>query len=322
MEALIAGITVGGSLITSLISVYTDRRIRDNDEYNINFNNHNIFINIDFWIKNDINNSYYSATHENEAIQYFLITRLKIIKKNLKKLIENDYADKEYLIKKIMDMINGENEYIDIRDLSHYIESNVSTEFINKFNIWDNRSNLILLYYLETINEKNVNNILYDFFNLYLSSLNSMLKTLIVDINLLVCKNSDENNYIYKKINGRLKSVVLQIKEKLNIEKYIKELLKNENIFIFNNYLFHFDENGTIIYCSELFLNKTGYKIENVIGSNIMTLSHNENINQIINFLENGIQVIKIKIHTKNDIFFNIIIKKFNKNDINLCFII
>ena len=254
MEAIIASIGGCCALTSSLGSVYIDRRNRskeeDKDDKEDETNNkfHSIFNNIDFWIKSEIPNINYGE----KFIQNFLIIRLNIIKKNLNILLNiSNITNYDYTIRKLSELINGINDFEDIHNNKMYID--IPENFINKFNKWDNRSELILICYLKNVKFKNVNSLIYHFLNVYMSSLNSMINSLLSNLDLLM----DNNKQIIAR--KRFKDIVSVIKEKTNLENNIKELLKNEKIFNFEKFLFRFDNKGIITYCSELTIEKFKY---------------------------------------------------------------
>lgn len=311
MEIIIASIGGACTLISSLGSIYLDRKYnRENEDIsgdNIKF--HNIISNINFWIKSEIPNTDY--THE--YIQDFLILRLKLIKKNIKKFLNLDFKNMEYdyIVIKLSDMINGMNEYHDLQDVKNY--PNISKIFIKNFNKWDNRSDLILMYYLKSIKFTTSNQLIYNFLNVYAASLNSMINSLLSNLDILIPNENINKNIL---IRNRYKKLFTDFDNKTNINEMIKNILHSQHN---DKFLFRFDERGIITYCSLHITNILGYNLENLIGSHILSLIHSDDIEKIKKFLENeNNEKLNIQIRSKFDKYFNAEIHRYHA-ELNMC---
>lgn len=334
MEAIIAIITVGGGLFSSLGSVYIDRKFNrnnddDDDMVDTNLSYHEIFIYINTSIKNTIPYMYFGNELTNEMVRSFLIQRFKSIEFNLKKLLEIepelDKISNDVVIKKITDMLNGLNEYRDIQDTNIYID--IPLKFIKNFNNWNNRCYSILLKYLQQNSFKQNNFILNNFFNIYLLILESMITNLMSNLYLLIDKNctykNKDLNYKVENIpNLLLKRTMTKIRKETNIEDLISNILKKEKNKLFkeDKIMFCINNDFEIIYCNEL-CRKLGYKIDELIGSHIITLcSNNEDLVEIDEFLNSDKKILIITILTKKKEEVKVVIKKFQ--EIILCFLI
>lgn len=334
MEAIIAIITVGGGLFSSLGSVYIDRKFNrnnndDDDIVDTNLSYHEIFIYINTSIKNTIPYMYFGNELTNEMVRSFLIQRFKSIEFNLKKLLEIepelDKISNDVVIKKITDMLNGLNEYRDIQDTNIYID--IPLKFIKNFNNWNNRCYSILLKYLQQNSFKQNNFILNNFFNIYLLILESMITNLMSNLYLLIDKNctykNKDLNYKVENIpNLLLKRTMTKIRKETNMEDLISNILKKEKNKLFkeDKIMFCINNDFEIIYCNEL-CRKLGYKIDELIGSHIITLcSNNEDLVEIDEFLNSDKKILIITILTKKKEKVKVVIKKFK--EIILCFLI
>lgn len=339
MEAIIAVITVGGGLISSLGSVYIDRKFNrknddDNDDENnnfidINLSYHEIFNYLNTSIKNNIPYMYFGNELTNEMVRSFLIQRFQNIHFNLKKLLEIepelDKISNDVVIKKITDMLNGLNEYKDIQDTSLYID--IPVKFIKNFNNWNNRCYIILLKYLQQNPFKQNNFILNNFFNIYLLILESMTTNIMSNLYLLIDKNctykNKDLNYKVENIpNLLLKNTMTKIREETNIEDFISNILKKEKNKLFkeDNIIFCINNDFEIIYCSKL-CRKLDYKIDKLIGSHIITLcSNNEDLEEIDEFLNSDKKMLIMSILSQNKKEIKVVIKKFH--EMILCFLI
>lgn len=314
MEVIIAAIGGICTVLSSIGSIYADRKLNRDDsnisEHSIKY--HSIISAIDFWIKNEIPHTNYKYDY----IRKFLIYRLTIIKKNIKKFLEIDtkYVEYEYLIMKLSDLLNGENEYDDLQNENKYPQ--IPVDFIKKFNKWDNRSELILMYYLKSIKFDNNYLLIYHFLNVYTAALNAMINSLLSNLDILVNENINKGTII----RDRYKKIFTDFNDKTNMDDMIKTVITNDDEY--KKFLFRFNDRGIITYCTEnsdILL----YNLENLIGSHVMTLVSQNHIHEIINFITDNKKELYVKIHGKDDKYHNVVIKQLSADSkLNLCFLL
>jgi hypothetical protein len=315
MEVIIASIGGLCTLLSSIGSIYVDRKYnRDSvdeiKEDNIRY--HSIISNINFWIKNEIPHTDYKYDY----IKTFLIFRLTIIKNNVKKFLEIDTKNVEYdyLIMKLSDLLNGENEYQDLQIGKEYPE--IPIDFVKKFNKWDNRSELILMYYLKSIKFSSNYQLIYHFLNVYTAALNAMINSLLSNLDILV--NEPINKGVI--IRDRYKKIFSDFHVKTNMDTMIKNVISNDKEY--ENFLFRFNDRGIITYCTES-VNILHYNLENLIGSHVMTLVSQDHIHEIINFITDKKKILHVKIHGKDDKYHKVVIKQLSSDSkLNLCFLV
>jgi hypothetical protein len=340
MEAIIAVITIGGGLLSSLGSVYIDRKFRDGDDEekinsnsssNINLSYHEIFNYLNTSIKNNIPYMYFGNELTNDMVRSYLIQRLNYVKINIKKLLEIeselDKISNDIVVRKISDMLNGLNEYKDVQNSNLY--EDIPIKFIKNFNNWNNRCYSILLKYLQQNIFIENKFILNNFFNVYLLVIESMINNIISNLYLIIekdCKYKGYDlNYNVKNVpNILLKRTMTKIRKETNIEEYINNILISEKNKLFKkkNLLFCINNDFEIIYCSILCIDRLNYKIDKLIGSHIITLcASNEDLEEIDDFLNNDKKVMLImNILSKDNEKTKVVIKKLE--EVILCFLI
>jgi hypothetical protein len=304
MEVVIAAIGGICTIFASVGAVVLDRRRNKEDEPNVKF--HTIFNNINFWIKNEIpfTNYYHDYIHT------FLIKRLKLIKKNIKKLINIDIknTDYEYIVRKISELINGMNEFNDIQDTANY-SNNIPDSFIKKFNKWDNRSDLIMIYYIKSIHFDSPEKLIYNFLNIYTASLNATINSLLSNLDILI-DDVDSKSII----QDRFKKIVDDINKKTNLNDMIKSVLKDEKVYTYDKFLLRFNSNGIITYCSEL-ARILDYNLEDILGININGIIQHE--------INNSFDDIFTKIRDNNGKYYDIVIKQIlDDSKLNMVFLV
>lgn len=314
MEVIIA--VIGGvcTLASSLASVYADRKYQNhkdevNTEQGIKY--HNVISNINFWIKSEIPNTDYGR----EYIEKFLVIRLTLVKENIKKFLDIDTknAEYDYISMKLSDLLNGENEFKDLQLIHNY--PGIPEDFVKKFNKWDNRSDLILMYYLKSITYDTNHQLIYHFLNVYTAALSAMINSLISNLDILVDGSVNKNVMI----RNRFKKIFNDFNDKTNIDNVMKSVL-NENEY--DKFLFRFNNKGIITYCSKN-VNVLLYNLENLIGAHIMTLVSQENMHDLINFMNDKKSILYVKIHGKDDKYHNVIIKQLSSDSkLNMCFLL
>jgi hypothetical protein len=314
MEIIIASIGGACGLLSSIGSIYMDRKYNRERDVDITDQNkyHTIISNINFWIKNEIPHTDYKFDY----IRKFLIYRLTIIRNNIKKFLEIDAKNVEYdyLIMKLSDLLNGENEYQDLQNELRYPD--IPSIFIKKFNKWDNRSELILMYYLKGVKFSDNYQLIYHFLKVYTAALNAMINSLLSNLDILVNENVNRGVLIRDRYN----KIFTDFNEKTNMNSMIKTVITDDKEY--NNFLFRFNEKGIITYCTEN-VDILYYNLENLIGSHIMSLVSQEDIHAIINFITDDTKILYVKIHSKYNKYHNIVIKQLSSDSkLNLCFLI
>ena len=176
-------------------------------------------------------------------------------------------------------------------------------------------------------NTENNFNILYNFLDLYSSVIQSSIDSMISNLELLVPKDLTYNNKnitIKKNIATLvLKEKLKKIRQKTNIDNFIKQLLINEqsNIYTYENFLFYFNNDSLVTFCSELCLVTMKYKIENFIGINILSLCVIKDFENLKRYVNKKTNIIKLKFMNKDEKHINVIIKRY-LNNINMCFLL
>jgi len=328
MELLITGITVAGSIISSLGSIYFDRRInRRNEEspenqINNDYLNHNIFNFLNIYIKKTLPYTFFGDDLINDMVHLFLLKRFEYIKKNLQLLFENQNYDNmpnDILIKKIINMITGMNNYIDINDPSLYNE--IPVRFINNYNQWSSNYYIILTEYLQKQTFKTSNDIIINFLNIYNIIIETITEKLVHNLYLLI---DDKCIYKGKQLNYNIINIpkiilgkrLNMVNKEINLEDHIKKQINNQKnkLLKYKKLLFCTNNDFEIIYCTNLCINICN-KLDKLIGTHLLSICSDEEdlykINDYLNNRTRKILFLKLKIE---DTEASCIIKFFDKN--------
>lgn len=303
MEAvLIAVITVTGSVVTSIISLLIDKKIRkrkQEKQTSYDIKNHIIFSNIDNLIRNEIELWDCSGQDGHEFIKRFLIKRLQLTKNNLMKLIEYDIETltTDRCKRLISDFVNGYNGFNDVEMISNYnsysssnynsnhynnvvnnSKKNNNNDFIDEnilhnFNRINFNTTLIIMNYVDTINVNNNGELFYHFLNLYSSFLKPLLAHVCCNIDFLLSKNNSTRNMNTTQIiKKQLENTMKTIEKDSKLEQYIHEIVREHLHIKRRKFLFYFGIDAQIIYCSQYCNDLLHYELNRLIGSSIFAL--------------------------------------------------
>lgn len=296
MEAvIITVITVAGSVLTSIISLIINKKIRQKKEKKateaimIDLKNHPVFSVIDNLIKNEINLCNFS---DYKCIKKFLIKRLELTKKNLLDLIEYDIKSLTlYKCKKLIsDFMNGLNGFNDVEIISNYNHI-IHQKILDNFNRINYSTTLIILNYIDSIQTQNNYEVFNHFFNLYVSFLKSLITHVCFNIDFLV--NNDVNDAQLSHANAtqiiqkQLQNTMETIEKNSHLDQYIDEIVQ-KNVYINRDkFLFYLGFDAAIIYCSNYCTHVLKYPIHGIIGCSLLSLIDFNSIENLQKYLDN-----------------------------------
>ena len=201
---VVALITTGGGIITSLCALWAKRKWKNkNNSLKITkktIKNHYIFSQIDYWKNEMIPNTKFGDEGRNAIIHDFLEIILtntsNILKDFIVKKLENNTTQEEFHsdVIKMLFQIKNESESISIAN-------GIPEKFIEKFNIWNTRTNIFTKGCIDNICRSKYYPTNKDRFYAILNILMSAYESTILDGEKTLCSlNGELDGVIYKGI--------------------------------------------------------------------------------------------------------------------------
>ena len=323
---IIAAITVVGTVLTSIISIWVRGKIRKNrardDEAAVDLMDHPIFTLIDNIRDYEIKQSQFNNNRDHQLVQKFLEKRLILIKNNLGHLlsqpIETYSIDRSRRL--ISDFMHGLNGFNDINEPGTYNDL-IDQSFLEKWTSMNSRTTVMILAYIGDIPVANTLELFSHFLTLYQSSLTSLIDDVFFNMRYLLGdtdthtdtnidhnegthnnnththeENAKHKQQLNQHFQAQLEAIMANIKQNSDLDDHTSTVVEKYPHLKKENLLFYCNNHCEIIYCTEKCLWLLEVPIQTLIGSSMVALIQFDFLDSLELFFKNPRQIKKINI--------------------------